>query len=1281
MKRWLAVLACALLLGGLFNSLPAVQAQDEPPVTEAAGIPADLQAAFDSALAQLPAEQSLLPYEAFIDNVVYSQDGTSAVLWLGFRDAATGEVIAGEPGLALARLDGTAADSPLASSGWTVTLPTSKAWADAFAALPGELVSPELEMLAGVNQPEAPQTSKVFSGYLLPWAGGKSVHLSGSIWHVWGVGASCPTACRWAFDFADGTMFPLLAAKGGSILGAYDGCPNGSTSCTNSITIKDTSTTPVTYQIYLHLAQNSIPAALKVVGAPVLQGQYIGNVDDTGYSSGHHLHFHVTDSVYWSNSGYYWGNSVDITFDDVAVNGGRPRTCNETTWDVPDPYDQCVEGDWYVSGNHGANPPSAQLTLPAPGEVVTDGSLLVAGTASDDLGVTKAQAIVKIDGAWVPAGSPQTLSGATYESYIMDVSLCDAGAPAGPLDVAVRVWDYEGNASPDPQSARGVINNTACAPKPPACQPGSTQVALYSGPNYTGACKLLGAGTYESASKFSPLPDNTLSSLLVGGSVQALLYEQNNLTGRSETILQNDPNLADNRFGADRLSSIRVAARTLEIAAPVLNAPFNITTAAVTSADSLVLDWAAPGAVSFQSTLTGPIALSQGWTDTNGWSVGSLPAGDYAWTVKAKTANGAEVSNSLNFTVADAGLPAAPELAVPELAVPAEQMEDAGGWTATSAGLWRAVSNYALGGRSLNGWLYSDPNDGDIGSSTVGASDLTSPPFTVPAAPSWLAFDYNTQTESDTPYWDQRWVQISVNGGRFENLRQLHGERMDAWLSSPWIDLSAYAGQSVRLRFHFDIVDKYFNGGVRGWAIDNVRVFTGGLPGCAETGNDTPGTATAISVGATAQGGICPAGDTDFYAFSAAAGQYIGAALSANGTPLELALLGSDGRSLLQSSPQSVGLVTYAAGTYYLRVRAADHPGVGGEADTYSLRLISDSQPPSLALTAPAGVWLPGSSATIAAQAGDSGSGVARVDFLWHSADWTNDSWQVLGSDADGADGWSLGINPAGLSNFDGSALAAQAFDFAGNSYTAARFGLRVDASAPVTQLQSLPASTQSTAVLLQWSGSDAGVGLDHFELQYALNGGAWQTASSALPADARAYWFVGQAGGNYAFRMRAVDKAGNAEAWPGAAEAATTLAASCTGDAFEKDDDTSAGAVGVTLGAAAQERSLCGLNDPDWVKFTATAGQELAVMVNSLSGGAAVKLSLYAPGNTTTPIATAQSGGVGLGALLRWKIATAGEYRLKIEPLRADLWGTQALYATWIGEPKTIFLPVVGRN
>jgi hypothetical protein len=1265
-----------LLSGGLFHSLPAVQAQDEPPVAEAAGVPADLQAAFEAALARHAEDAVPSPYQPFIDNVIYSQDGKSAVLWLGFRDAASGEVIAGEPGLALARFSGTEDGSALASTEWAVTLPSSTDWKAAFEALPADLVTPELEMFAGVNQPAAPQTSgQVFGGYLLPWAGGKSVRLSGSIWHVWGTGASCPTACRWAFDFADGSMFPLLAAKGGSILGASDSCPNGSTSCTNYVTIKDSSTTPVTYQIYLHLAQGSIPAALKVVGAPVLQGQYIGNADDTGYSTGNHLHFHVTDSVYFSSSGYYWGNSVDITFADVPINGGRPRTCDETTWPVDDPYDECIQGDWYVSGNHGANPPNAQLTLPAPGEVVGDGSLLIAGVAADDLGVTKAQTIAKIDGAWVPVGAAQTLSGATSESYIMDVNLCDAGAPVGPLDVAVRVWDYEGNASPDPQSARGVINNTVCPTKPPVCQPTANQVAIYSGANYSGSCKLLAAGNYETASKFSPVPDNALSSLLVGSNVEALLYEAGNLDGRSETITQNDPNLADNRLGDNMMSSIRVAQRTLAIDPPTLSTPFNVTTAAVTSADSLVLDWAAPGAVSFQSALAGPLALSQTWTDSNAWSVGSLPAGDYTWTVTSKTINGTTASNSLPFTVADAGLPSAPAISVP-----AVQMEDASGWTATSAGLWRSVTGYSLGGRSLNGWLYSDPNDGDIGSPTVGASDLTSPPFTVPAGAAWLAFDYNTQTESAAPYWDQRWVQISVNGGRFVNLQQLSGERMDTWLSSSWIDLSAYAGQSVRLRFHFDIVDRYFNGGVRGWAIDNVRVFTGALPGCAESANDVPGSATAISIGASVQGGICPAGDVDFYTFSAAAGQRIGAGISANGAPLEVALLGSDGRSVLQSSTQSVGVVVANAGNYYLRVRAADHPGVGGAGDTYTLNLLSDSQPPALTLTSPADVWLAAGAATIAAQASDSGSGVARVDFLWHTADWTNGSWQVLGSDGNGADGWSLDINPATLANFQGSALAAQAFDFAGNSYTDARFGLQIDDSAPVSQLQPLPPEVNSTAVQLQWSASDTGVGLDRFELQSSSNGSSWSTVNASIAAGVRDYWFIGQPGTTYYFRMRAFDKAGNTETFPASAETFVKLASACSGDSFENGDDVFGGAVTVALGAAAQNHNLCGSNDADWVKFSATTGQNLMVMAHSVSGGAAVRLSLYAQANPASPLVSLQSGGVGQSVLLKWTAPSAGTYLAKIEPLGADLYGTDAVYRLWLGEGQNIYMPVIGR-
>ncbi len=1206
MKLWLALLACSILLGGFFYS---VQAQTPLPDSQTA-TPENQSQATETPTqisdAQVQATEALTPdaqatstpgfdavaegaalstalqnsvqnridslapliYDLYIDHIVYSTDGQIAALWVGMRDKESGEIVETEPSLVIANR--TALDSV-----WNLTLPPDAGYISALAALPEDVISPELRdtFLSSADAAAATldeaQSSTVFSGYLLPWAGGLSKRITGSIGHYLIYYSCSITTCRYAYDFADGTMFPLLASKGGEVYSFNAGCSNGDSSCTNYIVLKDYSTTPVTYQVYYHLAYDTIPPALRANGAQVQQGQYIGTADDTGYSSGHHLHFHV----FTTPTSISWGPSVDITFDDVDTNGGRPRTCYEAAnW--PSLGSECHDnGNYYISQNYGAYPPTAALTLPAPGEVIKDGNLLVAGQAWDDIGVTKAQTIVKINGAWQLIGAAQTLGGAKAESYVMNVNLCDAQAPFGSLDVAVRVWDYEGNASIDPQSPRKVTNQTLCIPDPPACQPTANQVAIYSGSNYSGACKLLGAGDYTSASAFSPVADNSLSSLLVGSNVQALLYDGANYTDRSETIVQNDPNLADNRLGANRMSSLRVAARTLAISAPILYSPFNVTTAAITSADSLVLDWAAPGAIRFQSTLSGPLSLSQDWTDSNGWSVGSLPAGNYTWTVNARSVNGSVVSLSSSFTVASASLPGAAALTVP-----ATQIEDLAGWSATNAGLWHRKEGYTLDGRTVNGWVYNDGTD--IATSSVGGSDLTSPPFTVPGGPVWLAFDYDTKTESDTVYWDQRWVQISVDGGCFENLLQLSDEQMDAWRSSPWIDLSPYAGKSVRLRFHFDIVDKYYNGtlpegGVaRGWVIDNVRVFSQSRPACAESSNDTPATATGIAIGTSVQGVICPAGDVDIYRFNALEGQWISFQITAHGADLELTLLDSDGRSVIRSGSTSSGLYVRTGGVYYLRVRAAAHPGEGGAADTYNLS----------------------------------------------------------------------------ISNL-----------------------------APVSQLSTLPAETRSTAVFLQWSASAALYGIDHFELQVdANNDGSWETLAGALPANARSYWFVGLPNVTYGFRIRVIDRGGNVEPFSSGAEAVTHLALNCSGDGFENGDDSPLGLPASALNSAVQTHNLCANGDQDWIMVHPAAGQRLTVMVSAVSGGAAVKLSLYAQGNTTTALASAQSAGMGQSAVLEYWAAMDGNYLIKIEALRADLFGTDVVYTVWAGEAKKVFFPIL---
>ena len=298
MKRWLTVLACTLLLGGLFNSPPAVQAQDEPPVTEMPGFDAEaatteLSTLFDESIRNRVDALAPLIFDLYIDHITYSIDGQIAGLWIGMRDLQTGEIVASEPSFVLATrasLDST----------WKLLLPMDADYTTALAALPDEVLSRELRetFLAQAPEsaglaPDAEAASAVFSGYKLPWAGGTSKHLSGSIGHylVYDPPSCSEYSCRDACDFAGrntdpnstlDTRVPLLAAKGGEVFAFYEGCATGNPNCTNYIVLKDSSTSPVTYQTYLHLDYNTIPAELKVKGTQVLQGQWIGNVDDTG---------------------------------------------------------------------------------------------------------------------------------------------------------------------------------------------------------------------------------------------------------------------------------------------------------------------------------------------------------------------------------------------------------------------------------------------------------------------------------------------------------------------------------------------------------------------------------------------------------------------------------------------------------------------------------------------------------------------------------------------------------------------------------------------------------------------------------------------------------------------------------------------------------------------------------------------------------------------------------------------------------------------------------------
>jgi murein DD-endopeptidase MepM/ murein hydrolase activator NlpD len=292
-------------------------------------------------------------YEVQVDHMQFSQDRNLALVWLAFADPQTKQVLATEPGLAIATRG---------QKNWQITLQMNVNWSETLEKVPASLLSPGMraQLLPSPQGGEmSAQAGQVFSGYKLPWKGGTFNYVSGSVGHVLTY-KSCVDTCRYAFDFADGSMFPVYAARSGRVKFAAWTYPNGNEQNANYLILEDASTVPTTYQVYYHLAQNSIPPELRVVGTPVNQGQFIALADDTGASTGHHLHFHVHTTA---NS--VWGASVDITFDDVLENGGRPRTCAEAAA-FPSYGSECSPGNKLLSsnGSTGVTPPTPAISGP-----------------------------------------------------------------------------------------------------------------------------------------------------------------------------------------------------------------------------------------------------------------------------------------------------------------------------------------------------------------------------------------------------------------------------------------------------------------------------------------------------------------------------------------------------------------------------------------------------------------------------------------------------------------------------------------------------------------------------------------------------------------------------------------------------------------------------------------------------------------------------------------------------------------------------------------------------
>jgi len=583
---------------------------------------------------------AFIVYHVAIDHVQFSDDDQLALVWIALVDKDSGFIQPGEPGLVIAQRTTDPANP------WQLTFQADNNFAAVLMSVPDKMMSAEEKMhyMPAVQQQDKAGT--VYKGYRLPWTNGTTVRLTGSIGHVFTY-KSCPSDCLYAFDFANGTMFPVRAARQGTVKYVVWKYENGNTTNANYIVLEDTTTTPTTYQVYLHLAQNTIPVELRKVGARVVQGQFLGNADDTGYSTGNHLHFHVH-----TNATSYWGKSVDIVFDEVTVNGGRPRLCSEAEA-YPEYGDQCMPENKYVSKNNDAETPTGGITSPAAYTTVTSPTLNVTGWMKDDVGVASGQLMYTVNGDWTAIGDVQTAT-----PFTTQIDVCQARIPDGKFFLSLVVLDKAGKYSAGTQGLTELTKSYDCPPLEPVCTPTDSQVALFSETEYQGACQILEKGEYSDMNKFDQVKADAAQSILLGSGVSALVYPDVAYGGTVELFQDGDDNLADNLIGAANAASIKVVDRLVPPTPPTINLP-----AAINADTDVTASWTTEAGVKTRATITGPgYSNSLDWQSAGEWHLGVLAEGEYSLTIEASNLAGS-ASVTQAFTVMAGAVPPATTMA------------------------------------------------------------------------------------------------------------------------------------------------------------------------------------------------------------------------------------------------------------------------------------------------------------------------------------------------------------------------------------------------------------------------------------------------------------------------------------------------------------------------------------------------------------------------------------------------------------------------------------------
>ena len=590
-------------------------------------------------------------------------------------------------------------------------------------------------------------------------------------------------------------------------------------------------------------------------------------------------------------------------------------------------------------------------------------------------------------------------------------------------------------------------------------------------------------------------------------------------------------------------------------------------------------------------------------------------------------------------------------------------------WTAT--GLWHQVSEYSSpypeSHSWSSSWWYGQDSTGDYDTGSANSGDLTSPSVYIPTTGYYLRFWYRYETETQGPDWDTRWVEISVDGGPFSDVLQLRDDPMNWWLQSPAIDLSGYAGHAVQVRFRFDTINASFNE-YRGWYIDDFEISSTPPPSCADAHepNDDWTQATSIAYGQTLSADICPGGDYDFYTFSGSAGDKVVIDIDAkvDGSSLDsyIFLLDSNGTTVLAEHDDEIltevqdSLLGYHLphnGTYYVKVRAWNHPSVGGTDYFYDIHLFTDNTNPSSAqIVSPVNdAWLDPTLQTITASATDNESGVNRVELLWHTADWQNSDWIWLGADRDPTDGWSFNFVTSPWWEQRGGAFYIWAFDWVGNWTGDGSWNLGIDRTPPTASagVALMYGDAPFTDFYVYWDGWDNLAGVATFDIQYRDGpGGTW--TDLVIGTSGTYYRFVGADGHTYYFRARARDHAGNLGEYAAGDGDAYHLVETCptAADMYEPDDThTTAG--WILPNTDPQVHNVHADGDQDWVGFIAFAGHTYTLTTTNSGGHADTVLYLYASDGTTLIDWNDDDPSNWPASRLEWQPSLSGVYYVKV--------------------------------